>query len=198
MRHRLNKAGRTPSFPILDQDVNNVPPSKQTGNSRLGSAIFFFFFISDAQHFLQMAHVNTALQSKVGLIVCKLGTASHWMERLIIGTQGAKWKNKGNIPEGSHWTKQPCHSVKAWFGKHDDTGSCVTWKKVWPTSKTSTTWKNVTSTQHLCISRVNNKQTALAAVTSHQVKIVAQPNLKGIVRHFGKYAGLLSGGGLPE
>lgn len=51
------------------------------------------------------------------------------MERLIIGTLGAKWKDKGNIPEGSHWTTQHCHSVKACFGKHDDTWSCVTWEK---------------------------------------------------------------------
>lgn len=104
-RHRLNKAGRTPSFSILDQDVNNVPPSKQTGNSRWGCTIVFF--TSDPQHFLLMACVNKLT----------LRRASYWMERLIIGTQEAKWKDKGNIPESSHRTRQHCRSAKGFFGK---------------------------------------------------------------------------------
>lgn len=143
MRHRLNKAGRTPSFVILDQDVNNVPPSKRTGNSRWGCTIVFLPV--SPQHFLLMACVNKVLVWFLDKLT--LRRASYWMERLIIGTQGAKWKDKGSIPESSHRTKQHCRSAKAFLGKHSSDGSCVTWKKVWESSKASTTWKAVMSTR---------------------------------------------------
>lgn len=36
---------------------------------------------------------------------------SRWVERFILGTKQAVWKDKENIPEGSHWTRHHCHLV---------------------------------------------------------------------------------------
>lgn len=107
--------------------------------------------------------------------MCNLGqltlrTTSYWMERLIIGTQGAKWRDKGNIPEGSHRTTQHCQqrlvleSVMTlghvWLGRKCD-----------QPAKTSLRWETAMSAQHLCVSLTvvyhkgwSNKQAALEAI----------------------------------
>lgn len=151
MRHRLDKEGGHHLFSIPDQDVNNVPPSKQTGNSPQGNTIVLsathntfssrHAWIKPYREKLRLSAYFRQTNSENNILLN--GKVDYWhigskMER----QRQHSWKQSLDKAALSFSKRLVLESMMA-------LGHNVTWENMWPTSKTSTTWETVKSTQHL-------------------------------------------------